>query len=272
MDNDIFSIRLRQLREILGLRRTEFAFKLGVPRTSLINYEKGTSLPVDFLILLKEKFNVNIDWFLTGNGEIFLSKNDKKQPEKHPLIRDLEAMMAQNLENIEKRLVILETRLKNTELTPESADTMYVSEPEPDYDDDNEKAVFVENIAAGRPIYQSDDQSRYINVPKRYIKTRPEDYYVGRIKGTSMTAAGIPDGCLALFRVSDTPRDGAIQVVEHQGEATLKRMREIPGKGWKICFEDHSGRFIDIGPGDEFYIQGDFVAVLPESEDDPIRR
>jgi SOS-response transcriptional repressor LexA len=79
-----------------------------------------------------------------------------------------------------------------------------------------------------------------------------------------MIAAGIPDGVLVLIRISDTPRDGGIQVVEHQGEATLKRMREIPGKGWKICFDDWSGRFIEVGPEDEYYIQGDFIAVLPD--------
>jgi SOS-response transcriptional repressor LexA len=140
---------------------------------------------------------------------------------------------------------------------------MFVSEPEPDYGEGEEGITFVEGIAAGKPIYQSDVRST-IRVPKRYITTKPEDYYVGRIKGTSMTAAGIPDGCLALFRISDVPRDGAIQIVEWQGEATLKRIREIPGKGWKICFEDGSEKVIEIGPGDEFQIQGDFIAVLPE--------
>jgi hypothetical protein len=52
--------------------------------------------------------------------------------------------------------------------------------------------------------------------------------------------------------------------VEYQREATVKRMQEIPGKGWKIYFDDHTGRYIQIGPGDDFHIQGDFIAVLPE--------
>jgi hypothetical protein len=43
-------------------------------------------------------------------------------------------------------------------------------------------------------------------------------------------------------------------------------MREVPGKGWKICYDDRSGRYIGIGPGDEFHIQGDFIAILPEDE------
>jgi SOS-response transcriptional repressor LexA len=79
-----------------------------------------------------------------------------------------------------------------------------------------------------------------------------------------MTAAGIPDGCMVLIRRSDAPQDGAIQVVRRGGKSTLKRMREVPGKGWKICFEDGSGHIIEVGPGDEFHIQGDFVTVLSE--------
>jgi SOS-response transcriptional repressor LexA len=157
-------------------------------------------------------------------------------------------------------------RLKETESLPLNLpdSDMFVSEPEPEYGVEYVKTLFVDLLAAGRPIYQSDDRSEYINVPKRFIKTKPEDYYTGRIKGASMTAAGIPDGCLALFRISDTPRDGAIQIVECRGEATVKRMREIPGGGWKICYDDHTGRYIETGPGDEFHIQGDFIAVLPE--------
>jgi repressor LexA len=142
---------------------------------------------------------------------------------------------------------------------------MFVSESEPEYGEDWDNITFVEGIAAGSPIFQPEARST-VPVPKRYIKTKPEDYYVGRIKGTSMIAAGIPDGVLALIRISETPRDGAIQVVECQGEAALKRIREIPGKGWKICFDDYTGRYIEIGLGDDFRIQGDFIAVLPEDD------
>jgi repressor LexA len=174
------------------------------------------------------------------------------------------------LEKIEAQIAKIEGQLMEKNMDgPDSG--MFVSEPEPEYGSKYENSPFVENVAAGRPIYQSETRST-ISVPKRFIKTKPGDYYVGRIRGTSMVAAGIPDGCLALFRISDTPRDGAIQIVECQGEATVKRMREIPGKGWKICYEDRTGRFIEISPGDEFHIQGDFIAVLPEYLAETIRQ
>jgi SOS-response transcriptional repressor LexA len=69
--NDYYT-RLRNLRKFLDQTQEEFAEKVGIPRTSLFNYEKGISVPpADFISALKEAFNVNFDWFLTGEGEMF---------------------------------------------------------------------------------------------------------------------------------------------------------------------------------------------------------
>jgi SOS-response transcriptional repressor LexA len=221
--------------------------------------KKETDNPGKLLVGLVGQ-GISSDWFLTGKGEMFL---ESEKEEKHPLITDLETLIDQK---IEAHLVEIRDCLgKRGLLLPKDPDSgLYASDPEPEYAADTEKAPFVENVAAGRPIYQSEDHTVYIDVPKYLMRGKVEDYYVARIKGTSMTAAGIPDGCLALFRISDVPRDGAIQIVESQGEATLKRIREVPGNGWKICFEDGTKRYIEIGPGEEPRIQGDFVAVLPD--------
>jgi DNA-binding XRE family transcriptional regulator/phage repressor protein C with HTH and peptisase S24 domain len=70
-----FSARLRQLRSYLGVGQTEFAQNLDIPRTSLINYEKGTSSPsLDFVASLKKKYHVDTDWFLTGEGTPFVKQ------------------------------------------------------------------------------------------------------------------------------------------------------------------------------------------------------
>jgi SOS-response transcriptional repressor LexA len=250
------------LLESQGFGRSSLAKKLGFSSRYVADIKAGKSKNPgsDFILALINKLNFNPLWLESGTGEIFSAKKE----EKHPLVASLEAIIDQRLERIEAKIVEIEGRIEAG--LPEAPDSgMFVSEPEPEYDEDQEKVTFVENIAAGRPIFQSEAWSTIL-VPRRYIKTRPEDYYVGRIKGTSMTAAGIPDGCLALFRISDTPRDDAIQIVACQGEATVKRMREIPGKGWKICFDDGTRRFIEIGPEDEFHVQGDFIAVLSEDK------
>jgi SOS-response transcriptional repressor LexA len=253
-----FSARIKLLMKELGLNQTGIAEKLGLSQGVISEFTSGSREPSKEFLLGLPKLGVSLDWFITGVGEIFIAKNEKK----HPLIIELEVIINKKLEKIEAQIAEIEDRF-NVGPPANSDSGMFVSESEPEYGESQEDITFVENIAAGRPIFQSEARST-IPVSKRYIKTKPEDYYVGRIRGTSMTAAGIPDGVLVLIQISDVPRDGAIQVVAHLGEATLKRMREVPGKGWKICFEDGSKRFIPIGPGDEFHIQGDFIAVLSE--------
>ena len=64
---------MRHLRSSFGVGQTEFAQNLGIPRTSLINYEKGISNPsLEFVLLLREKYAVDTDWFLTGEGQPFI--------------------------------------------------------------------------------------------------------------------------------------------------------------------------------------------------------
>jgi SOS-response transcriptional repressor LexA len=222
--------------------------------------KKETDNPGKLLVGLTEQ-GISSDWFLTGKGEMLLSEKTKNPP----LLEELEAIIDKR---VDTRLAEIENRLQKAGVSPQEKPNsgLYVSEPEPKYGVAHKKIQFVDDIAAGPPIQQSEDLSEYIDVPERFIKTKPEDYYTAHIRGESMTAAGIPDGCTVLIRRSDVPRDGAIQVVRRGGKSTLKRMREIPGKGWKICFEDYTRRFIEIDPGDEFHIQGDFIAVLPEDE------
>jgi SOS-response transcriptional repressor LexA len=60
-----------------------------------------------------------------------------------------------------------------------------------------------------------------------------------------MTKTGILDGDMVLIRYTDVPRDGAIQVVRYQEKVTIKRLREIEGKGWELRYTDGSGKVIE---------------------------
>lgn len=80
MDNKFLEKpRIRLIREVLNVSQTTFAAELDIPRTTLINYEKGISLPSDLLLKLKEKWGINIDWLLTGEGEMFLPGRDPRE-------------------------------------------------------------------------------------------------------------------------------------------------------------------------------------------------
>ena len=127
---------------------------------------------------------------------------------------------------------------------------------------------FVYNIAAGPFISQMENSVDYIDVPRTYIKTAPEDYYAAHIKGQSMTEAGIPDDSIVLIRQSNIPKDEKIQVVWHDGKTTLKRLKRDENNQWQLCYEDGTGRCIEIKQGEAYHILGDFVAVLPIKNDE----
>ncbi|MDR2447524.1 MAG: helix-turn-helix domain-containing protein [Treponema sp.] len=68
-----YSSRLRGIREALNLNIAEFARQLVVPRSTLVGWEAGKSVSIEVLKPLETRFNVNIDWLLTGEGEMFLA-------------------------------------------------------------------------------------------------------------------------------------------------------------------------------------------------------
>jgi phage repressor protein C with HTH and peptisase S24 domain len=71
-----YSDRVRRIRECLGLKIADFSRQLDVPRSTLIGWEEGKSVSIEILKTLETKFEINLDWFLTGDGEMF----SKPQP------------------------------------------------------------------------------------------------------------------------------------------------------------------------------------------------
>lgn len=63
---------LKKVRQELGLSAAKFAEKLEIPAPTLVCYERGERTPsAKLFIQLHTKLNVNLNWFVTGNGEIF---------------------------------------------------------------------------------------------------------------------------------------------------------------------------------------------------------
>ena len=132
-----------------------------------------------------------------------------------------------------------------------------VAETEPGYD-----LRYWDDIAAGPPVRQTPDQwEMVVKVPRRFVKTKDEDYFTMRVSGNSMIDALIPDGSLILLRWSDAPKHGRIQAVWIDEGTTLKRMEESEDHGWRLLYEDGTGRTIPLG--EDSHVVGDFVAVLP---------
>ncbi len=72
--------RLKELRKTLNLQQGEFAKNIGILQQQLSKYERGENKPsADFLAKLIEKTNVNINWLLTGNGNMFAQNSGAKE-------------------------------------------------------------------------------------------------------------------------------------------------------------------------------------------------
>lgn len=66
--------RLKQIREYKNLTQTAFGEALGVTKQAVANAESAHSLPsIKLLYRLIEKFDVNVNWLITGNGALFIS-------------------------------------------------------------------------------------------------------------------------------------------------------------------------------------------------------
>jgi transcriptional regulator with XRE-family HTH domain len=68
--------RLKEIRKTLKLTQAEFGEKMGLKPTAIGQMESGARNVTDrTLILLEEKHNVNSDYLLYGEGEMFVQPN-----------------------------------------------------------------------------------------------------------------------------------------------------------------------------------------------------
>lgn len=101
--------RFKELRKYLKMTQTEFGEQLGKTMRTIQEYERANRAITDGVLLnLQEKFNVNIDWMRTGEGEMFLSDNEKKA--------DSGVVRAASSYNVPERLLILLSKLKKEDL------------------------------------------------------------------------------------------------------------------------------------------------------------
>ena len=101
--------RFMQLRKYLKMTQSEFGKELGRTKMAISYYEKGErSIDNSIILLLKEKFNVNTDWLINGNGSMFLSDNEKKA--------DSGVVSTASSYNVPERLLILLSKLKKEDL------------------------------------------------------------------------------------------------------------------------------------------------------------
>ncbi len=77
MENSV-NQRYKTLRSHLGLSQTELAEQLKITQAAISAFEKGRSgISPDILKKTSDTFNVNMNWLLNGQGEMFF-RNKRK--------------------------------------------------------------------------------------------------------------------------------------------------------------------------------------------------
>ena len=70
--------RIKRLKNKLNITSSVLADKLSIPVRTIGSYERDEVPPSEkFLNALITKFHVNINWLLTGNGEMFINAKDE---------------------------------------------------------------------------------------------------------------------------------------------------------------------------------------------------
>ncbi len=74
----MYQENLKKIRQYLQLSMAKFADKLDIPAPTLTCYERGERTPsAQLFIQLHNKININLNWFVSGKGEMFnKSEND----------------------------------------------------------------------------------------------------------------------------------------------------------------------------------------------------
>ncbi|MCD8378436.1 MAG: helix-turn-helix domain-containing protein [Candidatus Gastranaerophilales bacterium] len=63
---------LKKIRTELGLSVAKFADKLEMSANTITNYEQNRREPsLNLFVQLNKKLNVNLNWFVSGEGEMF---------------------------------------------------------------------------------------------------------------------------------------------------------------------------------------------------------
>lgn len=75
--------RIKEIRIALGMQQGEFAKRIEILQQQLSKYERGENKPsAEFFIKLAEKENININWLLTGKGQMFTTNFDNSTPKE----------------------------------------------------------------------------------------------------------------------------------------------------------------------------------------------
>ncbi len=68
--------RFKEVRTALGLTQAELAQNLGLKQNTVGKYEVKNDIPISSMLLLCQLYNINKEWLINGEGEMFLPDDE----------------------------------------------------------------------------------------------------------------------------------------------------------------------------------------------------
>jgi len=128
-------------------------------------------------------------------------------------------------------------------------------------ENEDEGLPIIGSVAAGVPIEAIENIEKRVPVPKNLFRDKPT--YLLRVKGDSMTDAGILDGDLIAVQKTAKAREGQIVVARIDDEVTVKRLA-IKKSGPVLMPENSAYKPIMLAP-EELVIEGVFVGLIRDA-------
>ena len=114
--------------------------------------------------------------------------------------------------------------------------------------------LFMSPVWAGFPSPAADYVEERLDI-NRYLVRRPAATFFVKVRGDSMTGAGIHSGDILVVDRSEEPTDGKVVVAALDGELTVKRIRFIGDKVLLVADSDGYSP-IAVDEGAEFAVWG----------------
>lgn len=89
--------------------------------------------------------------------------------------------------------------------------------------------LFAAPVPAGFPSPATDHMDDRLDIVE-YLSAHPESTFYFRVKGDSMTGAGIHNGDLLVVDRDAEPINGSVVIAAIDGEITVKRLRLVGGR------------------------------------------
>ena len=97
----MYSENLKRVRTELRYTLDAMAEKLGVKTRTYVSWERENKMPpIELGTLLNTKLNVNLNWFCTGEGDMFNTAPQSNSTDKEEIIKIVEEYLDKRAKSI----------------------------------------------------------------------------------------------------------------------------------------------------------------------------